>query len=109
MLRTTLAAVAVVFTVSVANAEALKLTDTQMDTVANAEALKLTAAQMDQITAGSFVFAGGSQPFLAEANPIGGQGGLAASFGPHSGLHPNGAAWVAHSGGHTPLDFGGDS
>ncbi len=33
MLRITLAAVAVVFAVSVANAEALKLTDTQMDAV----------------------------------------------------------------------------
>ena len=53
MLRTTLAAVAVVFTVSVANAEALKLTDTQMDTVANTEALKLTYTQMDAVRAGA--------------------------------------------------------
>ena len=105
MLRTSLAAVAVVFTVSVANAEPLKLTDTQMDGV----------------TAGSFKFAEGSQPFLAEASPIGGQGGLAGSFGPNSGLHPTLAAWVTHTdvsgfspsrgqaGAHTPLDNGGDS
>ncbi len=53
MLRITLAAVAVVFAVSVANAEALKLTDTQMDTVANAEALKLTDTQMDTVRAGA--------------------------------------------------------
>ncbi len=53
MLRIGLAAVAVVFAVSVANAEALKLTDTQMDTVANAEALKLTDTQMDTVRAGA--------------------------------------------------------
>ena len=53
MLRIALAAVAVVFTVSVANAEALKLTDTQMDTVADAEALKLTDTQMDAVRAGA--------------------------------------------------------
>ena len=53
MLRIALTAVAVVFTVSVANAEALKLTDTQMDTVANAEALKLTDTQMDAVRAGA--------------------------------------------------------
>ena len=104
MLRVTLAAMAVVFTVGVANAEPLKLTDTQMDGV----------------TAGSFVFAGGSQPNLAGANPIGGQGDLLASFGPNAGEHPNLAAWGTHTdasgfspnqgqaGLHTPLDFGSD-
>jgi len=49
MLRIALTALAVVFTVSVANAEALKPTDTQMDTVANVEALKLTDTQMDTV------------------------------------------------------------
>ncbi len=53
MIRIALAAVAVVFTVSVANAEALKLTDTQMDTVADAKALKLTDTQMDAVRAGA--------------------------------------------------------
>ncbi len=53
MLRIALAAVAVVFAVSVANAESLKLTDTQMDTVADVEALKLTDTQMDAVRAGA--------------------------------------------------------
>ena len=91
MLRTTLAAVAVVFTVSVANAEPLKLTDTQMDTVANAEALKLTDTQMDAVRAGaglknkndnaptalssippwSALIAAGFSPTTVEAGPTG--------------------------------------
>ena len=53
MLRIALGTVAAVFAVSVANAEALKLTDTQMETVANAEALKLTDTQMDAVRAGA--------------------------------------------------------
>ena len=56
MLHITLVALAAVFAVSVANAEALKLTDTQMDTVANAEALKLTDTQMDAVRAGGGLF-----------------------------------------------------
>jgi len=65
MLRTTLAAVAVVFTVSVANAEPLKLTDTQIDTVANAEALKLTDTQMDAVRAGAGLFEKNPKAVLA--------------------------------------------
>ena len=77
--------------------------------------MSLKVEDLEERIAPSFVFAPGSPPADAGANPTGGQGGLEASFGPNSGDHPTLDAWVVHgprgtnSGvafDHTPLDFG---
>lgn len=75
-----------------------------------AEPVELSEAQLDRVTAGSFEFIGGSAPDVAGAEPVGGQGGqYVTSFGPNSGLHPTGAAWIAHSNPNTPLANGGNN
>ena len=71
--------------------------------------LKLTVVDLEERIAPSFMFEGGSAPADAGANPIGGQGGLEGSFGPNSGLHPTGTAWVAHTNEGTPLANGSDA
>lgn len=78
--------------------------------------LTLKIEDLEERIAPSFVFDPSSTPGQ-HANPIGGQGGLEASFGPHAGLHPNLSPWGVHTDIdanqgqahlHTPLDFGND-
>jgi hypothetical protein len=71
--------------------------------------MKLKVEELEERIAPSFVFLEGSQPDLAGADPIGGQGGLEGSFGADSNLHPTGDAWIAHTNGETPLDNGGNA
>lgn len=71
--------------------------------------LKLTVEDLEERIAPSFMFAPGSVPADAGAEPIGGQGGLEDSFGANSSLHPTGAAWGAHTNPATPLDNGGNA
>ena len=69
----------------------------------------LKIEDLEERIAPSFVFVGGSAPADAGATPLGGQGGLIGSFGPNSGVHPTGDAWIAHQNGHTPLGNGGNA
>lgn len=74
--------------------------------------LKLDIEELEERIAPSFIFTDGSAPEdahdIAGRDPAGGQGGLGASFGPNSGLHPTGDAWIAHQGA-SPLDNGGNN
>ena len=87
----------------------------------NMKKMSLKVEDLEERIAPSFVFAEGSKPFEAGANPTGGQGGPVESFGPNSGSHPNSSPWGVHQDQsgfspnqgqahlHTPLDFGEDA
>ena len=74
--------------------------------------LKLKIEDLEERIAPSYVFLEGSQPDVAGAEPVGGQGDFTASFGPSIADAPDGsdfAAWTPHLSGHTPLGNGGDA
>ena len=66
--------------------------------------LTLKVEQLEERIAPSFVL----DPGIGSADPVGGQGGLTASFGPNSGLTPNLHPWIAHNT-PSPLDNGGNA
>ena len=57
--------------------------------------MRLEIEELEERIAPSFVLDPTTTPGQ-HADPVGGQGGNTASFGPDSTLHPNKAAWTAH-------------